>query len=70
MVYVRALVNLKTKNAIMALKPYILGQKECDTTVRVTAMQALARWNSPYGSNGEEVYTSLLVSFFINFLIV
>lgn len=46
MALVEALVNLKTVESTNALLPFVLGQRECDTLVRATAMQSLASWNA------------------------
>ena len=47
MVLVKSLSNLRSPNSFEALLPYVLGQKACDTTVRLVALESLASWKAP-----------------------
>ena len=59
MILVKTLVNLKTEEATNILMPYILGQKECDTMVRLIAMNSLAHWNAYDNTQSEQVNNKL-----------
>ncbi|XP_018024713.1 hemolymph clottable protein isoform X2 [Hyalella azteca] len=65
MVYVKALVNLKTVESTNALLPYALGRRQCDTQVRALALEALASWNAPSGRHQTKI-TLILLDIFEN----
>ena len=63
MVLVKSLSNLRSPNSFEALLPYVLGQKACDTTVRLVALESLASWKAP--RDYSDKVTKLIISIFL-----